>query len=143
MFCIMLLWPWCKALHLWPGQDSTLSKCLAALMRRIQELELSERKPPPEGGPAEHAFQEPSASLRPGAAGRTAGELASQVYSLSSFFPGTFSCSSRVTLWVWTWQQLRLNIDHGGRPGEPDRKGERGPLSSNAVRGHWDLGQVT
>ena len=125
-------------MHLWPGQDSTLSKCLAALMCRIQELELSERNLLQKVDQLSmRVFQERSASLRAQEQlDALQGELASQVYSLSSF-PALFSCSSKVTLWVWTWQQLCLNIDHGGGPGEPDRRGERGPHSSSAVRGHW------
>ena len=84
-------------------------------MRRIQELELSERNLLQKVDQlSTRVFQERSASLRAQEQlDALQGELASQVHSPSSFFLALFSCRSRVTLWVFSWQQLRLNIDHG------------------------------
>lgn len=84
-------------------------------MRRIQELELSERNLLQKVDQlSTRVFQERSASLRAQEQlDALQGELASQVHSPSSFFLALFSCRSRVTLWVFSWQQLPLNIDHG------------------------------
>ena len=83
-------------------------------MCRIQELELSERNLLQKVDQlSTRVFQERSASLRAQEQlDALQGELASQVHSPSSFL-ALFSCRSRVTLWVFSWQQLRLNIDHG------------------------------
>lgn len=76
-----------------------LSKRLTASMRRIQELELSERKLLQKVDQLSAlVFQERSASLRAQEQlDALQGELASQVPGPSSFFPVLVSCPSRVT----------------------------------------------
>ena len=108
-------------------------------MCRIQELELSERNLLQKVDQlSTRVFQERSASLQAQEhLDALQGELASQVHSPFSFFPAIFFLSQQSHLMGLDVAAVAPEYRPWGGLGDPDRRGEGGPNSNSAGRGHW------